>query len=703
MMHRLNIGILLLLSLLIWSKTEGQVVCPIQGDTVVSGELLIVYRFADSLQIKPASVKVTIDLKKYNIGLKVNGSKVSLLVLEPISSGYKIVRIEAKDKNARLLHKEWGFYVTRKVANNAGVHSQHEIPQKKRQQFRGNVETLSKLAAVSGPGSAQRQEPPATQVLRLNVNYKNATLEVPLKVYLTNYEDRTLQARNRFLTGIKTKTAGLLLGDVHPSYHPLILNGTRVRGGSIYLRLQWLQFDVAYGRLKRSVEGALKYYNSLQNPDYAPVNLQIIPNNNDTAIMIQGYYNDVGTYSRNMMAARLSLGSQKRRSWFRITATRATDDTTSVSYGGQAAQNFVFGFSFDHKSKNRKFTLDMGVSSALTTRDIRNGIATKEDFFTLYHRHIPFEPYTYRKIIVINTTTDLTTKHTPFLSWYFHPQMKIANQNISFEARRIGSNYYAFGNPYLINDRLNFLVSDRMRFLKNRLFINLYFRSFKDNLSGVNDFTHVNTIYNGSFNLLINKNLPRFIGGFHSFYRTSVPTTDSLTGSNNQVTSFNFGINHHFIIFSGNSVVFFTYTNSSRRSPTLTSPLTTHLLNLNLSQTYPFGLTINIYYNFLLLTNETSDYNKNNTYLFRVGYKTRNKKFGFSAGARRIYFAQTLFFPESARSSIDLTVDYKPFRHFQISLKLGQSMYEDKTSSDNNYNELWGLLQLKYRFFSISK
>ncbi len=683
---------------LTFSQNSGKIICPQPDDTVTNGELLIVYRFADTLTLKPSSVKITIDLKKYNHLQKLKGNKLSLLVLEHLPLGYKIVRIQAKDKNNNIIKDKWGFYIKAKP--------QKKISKNKSSQkhlfLNADIETYSKLSDVSGNGASLRQEPPSTQSLRFNANIRIKNTLIPVKLYITNYEDKNLQTRNRFFTGIKGKKAGILIGDVHPNLQHLVIEGTRVRGIETYINFKWVRLNIVYGTIKRNIEGILHYYNSLDNPNYAPVNLQVIPNKKDSVVMIQGYYTDSGTYRRNYLSGRLSFGTQKHSTRFNVTFARATDDTNSISYGGQAAQNIVLGMSFETKTENNKFKLNMGLSSALTTRDIRNGVATREDFYNFYRMHLAFEPNTFRNIIVINTTTDLTTKHIPFLSWYIHPQFYIANQNISIKIQRIGSNYYSFGSPYLIKDRISTIITDRLHCLKNHLFANLYYRYFADNLSGINIFTNYSTVVNTSFNVLINKHLPRITGGYNAFYRKTLIKDTSAVSNISNISGFNIGINHSFKFISNNTSVFISYSYNSRKNTYNTTPLVTHLINTGLSQDYPFGLFFSFRYNFLLLTNDKTDFHKNNTYYFRLGYNTKNRKFKIYSEIRRIYFAETMFFPESNRNGVNIQINYMPFKNFYVSLKGGKSIYENKNNVNHNYNELFGLLQLKYHFSNKS-
>ncbi len=145
------------------------------------------------------------------------------------------------------------------------------------------------------------------------------------------------------------------------------------------------------------------------------------------------------------------------------------------------------------------------------------------------------------------------------------------------------------------------------------------------------------------------------------------------------------------------------YSNNFRKDRQSGQNILNHLLNVSFMQDYTFGLNVALQYNFLLLTSGNTEYSKNNTYYFKVGYNTPKRKFGFFFNARRIYFMQTLFFPESLRSSFYLEFKYSPFSNFDISLEAGKSDYSEKQASGRNYNELWGMVSLHYNFFSASK
>ena len=100
----------------------------------------------------------------------------------------------------------------------------------------------------------------------------------------------------------------------------------------------------------------------------------------------------------------------------------------------------------------------------------------------------------------------------------------------------------------------------------------------------------------------------------------------------------------------------------------------------------------------MLLSNDTSNFSKNNTYGIRLGYRTKNNKLRFSVGAMRVRSIKTDWLPESERSSISAIVNYEINKNFSVKLEGGNSGYIESDNTNRDYNELWGEVGLRYRF-----
>jgi hypothetical protein len=123
----------------------------------------------------------------------------------------------------------------------------------------------------------------------------------------------------------------------------------------------------------------------------------------------------------------------------------------------------------------------------------------------------------------------------------------------------------------------------------------------------------------------------------------------------------------------------------------------TNSLNVQLTSNLPASLQLTLEYQFLLLSNDTSDFNRQSGYGFRLRYQTTNKKFSLSAGARQFHTAETFFTPEASRRLFDGRAEFSVLKDLSFSLQFGLSKYEEAMGDFRNYEELWGELGLRYR------
>ena len=99
----------------------------------------------------------------------------------------------------------------------------------------------------------------------------------------------------------------------------------------------------------------------------------------------------------------------------------------------------------------------------------------------------------------------------------------------------------------------------------------------------------------------------------------------------------------------------------------------------------------------MLLSNDTSDFNRQNGYGFRLRYQTPNKKFNLSAGARQFRTAETFFTPEANRRLFDGRAEFFIRNDLSFSVQVGRSEYEEVMFGNRNYEEVWGEAGLRYR------
>ncbi len=688
----------ILFVVLLHGQDLGQVVSPQPNDTVINGELIVVFRLDTSLNIKPLSVDVLIDNLSYKYLTMLRGNKLSVLVSSFIKTGEKTIEVRAKDEDGNIHRQKWNFTIVSKRQNIEDF-KEAKYSERKDVKIKTRLDASSRFSDISGEGASLRQEP--REIHKLNfqgkIQYKN--IEVPIKLNLSNHERYDMQPRNRFMIGVKSKSVGILFGDVNPRYNRLTLYGSRIRGGEAYAEFRNARLSIVYGTTRRAVEGLRHYYNSLESEYIPPVNLEIVPNDTDSVYQIQGYYNEAGFYQRRIIAVDLSFGSSNTNNEIHITILRSTDDTTSIDYGGQAAQNISIGLDTKFRDKSKKFKVTGGISAALTTRDIRYGASSKDHLEDMYNIDLPFDTQKFEGLFVYNTSsTILTWDHTPFLAYYLKPEYKFGNQRITAEIKRIGSDFQSFGNPYLINDRLILSLSDQMFFFKKHLYISLRLKHFKDNLAKTNTVTLHTNMADASFNLLIKSKLPRFTGGYRIYLRDN--RSSEVTASQYRLSNIRFGINYSLNYKSTNNSIVVMVNRNDRYSFVQQSSVFTNSINLGFTQSYPFGLNLALQYNLMLLTTDSTDLNRNNTYSAQLGYRNKSNKYRISVKAGRIRSYETEFYPGAQRDFYNADLNIRIWKDLEVSIEVGIAEFQETGSPERRYDELWGQVGIRFLFYS---
>jgi hypothetical protein len=665
----------------------GKVLSPKPNDTILNGELFIVVDVDPKLNIDPSKLNLTIDKLSYSTLVKFTNNKVSALVLRPLSQGKHEILLTLDLGDREYLSEKWVFYTysENKMKRKYPGQLKKKGENKKDFEINGSVSFDARTTELTGDGAYLRQEPPQSQHLRANATIRYKKLQIPFKFYYTNHENPLLPPRNRLKIGIKGNKAGILFGDVNPSYDRLIQNGSRIRGGEAYVKLRNTKLSVAYGEVNRRTEGQLSYWDI--NQGFQPVNMQP-----DSTYVLPG------TYKRNLFAFNLESSPANSQNKFRFTIMRSTDDVTSIQFGGPAQQNIAMSFNSVVAGRENRYSIDMGAAISATTKDIRRGAVDPEEFQSTFKKELRVDPLGWEDVFIVNSTTvPLTTKNASFLAWYVNGRFNILKQQISINLRRLGASFESFGNPYLQNDRRELMFRDNIGFWKRNINLNLQYRYMEDNLSRIKSISNTTQMIGANLSLTFGKKSPRITGGYRVYIRESKLLEQPENARENIVTNYSTGVNYGFKTgeFShGLNVVFNRNIRESNQNNT--SGNTNDNINFNINETFPFGLSLSVQFNHLLLANDTTDLTEQQTLGFRISYSTKNKKIKVSAGGRKISAKESEFNPESTRQIADITIQYKVFKNASIKLVLGNSTYTEPFTNKRNYNENWGQLGLRY-------
>ena len=669
--------------MLLAQQSPGRIISPVAGTTVPNEELFIVFQKNEELRWEDLTVKVYLDAVDLSALAKTSGGLLTVLATHRMKPGEHKITVRFTAKGAAPLASEWRFNVAGRKTP-LPIDSQPEQPAFS---MRSDLQLQSRLTDLTGPGQFLRQEPASLHTVNFLGSAFHKNLEFPFRFYVTNQERSSLQWRNTYLIGLKTKRLGLFAGDVFPTYQRHVLNGSKIRGGRAYVKLRNTTFDVSYGNIQRSLEGELRQYDVALG--FPPVNLETST----------GLYVVPGSYRRNVLAAQVRFEGKRSKGETTFSFLRGTDKASSIDYGGSAGENLVFGFGHKIATKNKALLLDLGVSGSITTRDARNGSASADEIKDIYDREPPVDPGSFESFFVLNaSTTPLRITGLPSVSAFANARLNVLRQHFTMQYERVGGSFYSYGMPFLINDRRTLAVGDWVHLWKQRIMLSANYRYYVNNLSEEKPTTQETGYVQTSLRFRPSPEWPQLMLSFNDFRRNGEDIFLKKTVLKRTIQTWTAGVFHSFTIGTSRQSVNLSYSRNNRLDKLReNSDFFTNSLNARLSSDLPAGFQATLEYQFLLLSNDTSDFNRQNGYGFRLRYQTSNKKFNISAGVRQFRTAETFFTPEANRRLFDGRAEYFIRKDLSFSVQVGRSEYREDLFEKRNYEEFWGEAGLRYR------
>lgn len=650
-----------------------------------SGELFIVFQKNSNIQWEKFTHKISLDGIGIDQMSKINGDLLTVLVTYHLKPGEHKLNIRFTAKGSIPMEANCAFTMAgRKDSAATGA-----TPEKPNFSMHADLQLRSRFTDLSGPGSYLRQEPKSLQTVNFlgSTFYKN--LEFPFRFYVTNQEQSSLQWRNTFMLGMKTKRLGIFVGDVFPDYHRHLLFGSKIRGGRAWVKMGNVQLDVSHGVIQRSLEGALRQYDVALG--FPPVNLETST----------GLFISPGSYRRNVTAMQLRFVGRGTKQETSFSVLYGKDDEASIQYGGPSGQNLVFGFNYKLSSKNRAVELDAGTSISITTRDTRLGTASSQDIKDVYDRDPPIDPASIDQFFTLNaSTTPYRITGLPSATGFANLKLNVLQQHLNMQYERVGSAFYTYGMPFLINDRQTIAAGDWVHLLQRRVMLSANYRYYVNNLSKEKPTTQETGNLQASLRIQTAPKWPQILFSYNDFRRNGVDNYLDKTQFKNTIQTWTTGLVQNFTIGGSAKQSASLSFSRNKRADELraNNDFFTNSLNARLSSELTHGLQLTLEYQFLLLSNDTSDFNRQNGYGLRLRYQSPNKKFNLSAGARQFRTAETFFTPEANRQLFDFRLEYVLKEKLSLSLQVGQSQYEEAQAGNRNYDEKWGELGIRYRW-----
>ncbi|MFC2075461.1 hypothetical protein ACFLT7_00100 [candidate division KSB1 bacterium] len=472
---------------------------PDETKTVPPDEVLIAFSLYDpDDDIDLRSIRITLD--EVNVTPRCQISPVLIsFVPDRLANGPHIIEMELSDEQGNTpARTEWEFNVGR-VEPIFPVTFRGRTSIELRQENVQDVSTLFNRADVNVSGTAGP------------VNYQG-------RLFLTSEESLRRQHQNRYKWRFSSRWGELNLGDTSPRLNRLMLWGKRIRGVHASARVGRVHLDYVQGSILRPIEGRFsRTYFTDANGDTLYLTAR-----GDTVTTPTGAYlaeDDVtnyGTYQRNLFAIRGAFGGGQRFLGG-FTLLKVRDDINSIDYGIKPKENLCLGTDFRAYWDNRRITLDGDLAFSLLANDIAGGAVSKADLDSI-GIDIPVDPATYESFFTINTSV-IPLDPTKRTSIAYDLGLSLNYFRNLLEIRRTshGPDYNSLGNTFIRRDQSGWIISDRVRLLRNMVYLTANFERLSDNMANTKPFTTASRSFNYNLVLYPAPGLPSLNFGYKTY------------------------------------------------------------------------------------------------------------------------------------------------------------------------------------------
>ncbi len=463
-------------------EESGEIIIlsPERDSSVRLDELIISASLIGVENFDPSRTQVlfdNVDVTKFSV----ISSEVVIFVPEnvkfPIKPGSHRATIILKDSLDKIIARtSWNFNVL----------SPMEVAEERRGiNYRTNFElelrqeSLQKKSNFYGRG-------------RANFNGSYSIFNFNTNLYLTSEERSNIQPQHRFLIeGNLLDWVRVGYGDVYLNFSPLVLSGYRVRGfyGKVDLRYFYVEF--VNGQTRRGIEGAITReipIDSLAGRDL-PANSVYDTTNNK--VLIYNY----GTFARNLFAIKPAF-KYKNKFELGFTYLVSEDDKNSIKFGGNPQKNVVLGSNFLLSIDNARTEIRANSALSVRNENLKARSWTDADIDSLF-KDTPslrdnlkkYRPLIEKFVPINQYIVPINPLGLSSLAYEAGVNLNYFGNFLKFDYIFHGNEYLSFGQPYLRQDIQGFKVFDRLRLLRNQLFLTFRYENLSDNTKNQRDYT----------------------------------------------------------------------------------------------------------------------------------------------------------------------------------------------------------------------
>jgi hypothetical protein len=542
----------------------------------------------------------------------------------------------------------------------------------------GRIALDARLTGLEGKGSENRQEPPRTLRGRLNARGSLGWLDYRTKVFLTSDESPGSQARNRFRLDLEAGPLRVSAGDVTPRFNPLAIWGKRLRGVEVEMESTVLDAQLLYGSIQRSIEGEGYDSTSVDSPDE-----------------IHHIVERAGSYSRKLRGLR--LGSVTGRSLgMSLSVLKIKDDIASIENGRNPKDNLVFGADVQAKALGRRLRLDAAVALSFLTNDISGGALSREDADSTLGIRLPFDPRDHEGFFIINaSTTPLDMRGLANLAVETSARGNLAGNLFELRLRRIGPVYQSLAATSLPKDHMGLRLRNSFGLFQRRLRLTGEYETYHDNLARDKKHTKDSDVISGNLAYVPRSGALSGVRAGFRVYQQSNGVQDEVEGVDNSTLflTLSGGAGFPVLEFDENLRLSLFLTDRSDRiseqgesqGRNVILESRTAFPNRPLSLSMLVGLSSNEYPG---LENEDGGLGLSADFTtLQVGLDYQLEGKPLRVSWRRVSGEGDMSGALSTRSSFDLSFDYHFNAGFILASRLGWVSFDDRSSSDEDYNE----------------
>ncbi len=533
------------------------IISPEPDKASMDNEVLVAVAFNQALrQINPGDVIIRIDGQDRTGEATITENVLTALVRD-LSTGKHRFEILVKTDGTPQVLKTW-FYTQK-----SGI---PDIPVRAKKPF---------LESVRGEfgfeGRTQRYSGLEQSVARehFSLRGKWGDFSAVARGRFTSEEQGNLQPQHRFLVSFGQPWWRIRLGDVNPRYNELVLWGRRVRGAEMNLISKKFRLNAIYGEVNRAIEGRFVGVDTT----YADANNVITENFYSGATykrwltaMKMGFgdpdefeFSLIFLKSKDESSSISNVGFRETESWVINDDTGQIDTTLTIVPSGQTypKDNLVTGTAieafFDKKRISFKGEAALSLYNSNTLAEPLDETDQFKNFIWInqYFEPLPEEDDSTQGDIKTDDIVKSLFKNA--VSYQTRLRLRYYNNDLSVGLRRISKSYITLGNPALIRDDVGWYIRDRIRLFENKVYLNLGWQTYHDNLSKKAD----NTLSRNEMLVGVSFFTGDMYPDLSLTYRNQVNDNDAdydTTGAEpdlvdsritNNTNTFNVGLNHN--------------------------------------------------------------------------------------------------------------------------------------------------------------